>query len=113
MSLDGLDNSSIYNMNDAIGQLQGSLNDNTLRKEFVDYLDWFRLVPKRNLQDKPHGYIPDGLLHDIDEQMKKIQDFIDKFSKEMESSLAEKREEDQSVAREIINHRKYFNAPKL
>lgn len=51
--------------------------------------------------------------NDIDEQMKKIQDFIDKFSKEMESSLAEKREEDQSVAREIINHRKYFNAPKL
>ncbi len=86
MSLDGLDNSRIYNMNDAIGQLQGRLNDNTLRKEFVDYLDWFRLDPKRILQDKPHGYIPDGLLHDIDEQMKKIQGFIDKFSKEMESS---------------------------
>jgi hypothetical protein len=31
----------------------------------------------------------------------------------MESSLAEKRKENKSVAREILNHRKYFNAPKL
>lgn len=53
MSLDGLDNSSIYNMNDAIGQLQGRLNDNTLRKEFVDYLDWFRLVPKGFCKTNP------------------------------------------------------------
>jgi hypothetical protein len=79
---------SVAGMNDAMGQLQGMPNDTTLRREFLNYLGWFRLIPKRILVDKmpqegqPH--LLKGLIHDIDKQMEKIQTFIDKFNKEVD-----------------------------
>lgn len=109
---------NIQQMSNAMGQLQGRLNDLTFGEEFTEDLGLFNMLPKRILIDKiPQQAIQEhqvkGLIRDIDEQLEKTQAYISKFKKEMESSLAEKREEDQSVAREILNHRKYFNAPKL
>jgi hypothetical protein len=86
MSLDGIVRTGVYNMNDAIGQLQGRLNDNSLRKDFLDYLGAFNVLPERILKlNMPEAqYQCQGLIHFIDAQMKKIQEFTDRFRKEME-----------------------------
>lgn len=82
---------SIGRMRDAVEQLQWMLTDNSLRGDFLKYLNWFNLIPKRILEDgitdKMHlqgqEHLVKGLIQDIDEQMKKIQYFIDKFTNEM------------------------------
>ncbi len=111
----------IIKMSETIGKLQAKLNDFTLEKEFSEYLGWFDLLPKRifvdNLTDKMteagQEHLIKGLVIEIDKQMEKIQTFLDRFSKETEISLAQEHEEDRSGDPEILNHRKYFNAPKL
>jgi hypothetical protein len=84
MALDGLANSSIYNMKDAIGQLQGMLNNKSLRKEFSDYLGAFYVLPKMILEHKQYQqeHQLDFLRHFAGEQMEKIQAFIDRFKEE-------------------------------
>jgi hypothetical protein len=42
----------IRQMNDAIGQLQGRLNYNSLRQDFLEYLGAFNTLPERILVDK-------------------------------------------------------------
>lgn len=106
----------IENMKYATGELQ-VLNDTTLKREFLEYVGSFNYLPRQILELKilehEKDYLRQGLLAFIKKQTPEIEEFIKRFSEEMVSSLAEKREEDQSVAREILNHRKYFNAPKL
>ena len=81
-------NSNIRQMKDALGQLQSGLNDNSLREQFLDYLPQFNVVPKRILADNfpQQEQQRDYLLDFIDDQMKKIQAFIDRFNKEMDFS---------------------------
>lgn len=73
MSLRSLADRSIYNMNYAIGQLQ-ILNDDSLRKAFLDYLGAFNVLPNRILKDNmpQEEYQRKGLLSDIDKQTEKF-----------------------------------------
>jgi hypothetical protein len=108
----------IQQISNAMGQLQESLNDPTFGREFKENLGWFNMLPMYILIDRiPQQAIQqhqiDGIISDIDKQLKKIQEFVGKFTEEMESSLAEKSEENQSVTRKIVDQRKYFIAPNL
>jgi len=78
-------------MAETIGKLQEKLNDTTLGKEFSEYLGWFNLLPKWILIDKlidkmseqGQEHLIKGAIHDTDEQLEKIQAFIDRFTKEL------------------------------
>jgi hypothetical protein len=88
MGIDAPAKRSVYNMNDAIGQLQSSLNDNSLRNDFLDYLRAFYVLPERILKDDmpKQEHQRQYLLNFIDEQTGKIQEFINRFNKEIDSS---------------------------
>ena len=88
MGIDAPAKRSVYNMNDAIGQLQNRLNDNSLRNDFLDYLRAFYVLPERILKDNQpqQEHQRQYLLNFIDEQTEKIQEFINRFNKEMDSS---------------------------
>jgi hypothetical protein len=107
----------ISKMNNAIGQLQGRLNDPYLGEEFTEYLGWFDFLPKKILIEKlpqqaKQQHQIDSLIDGIDKQLEKIQAFIDKFTQEMEYSSAEKHKEVKLVT-SGIDYSKYHNAPKL
>jgi len=101
---------NIDKMKDAVGQLQGKLNDNSLREQFLDYTGWFYQFPKRILENNQPQQEQErkGLLIDIDKQLEKIQSFIDRFSKETEEAKPAK-----SNAEETKITSKYFPSPKL
>jgi hypothetical protein len=88
VGLHGMVNKSIGIMKDAIGQLQYSLNDNSLRVDFLNYVGRFYDLPdkivkhKFPLQGQPHQL--EYLRHNVDVQINEIQKFIDRFSKEMD-----------------------------
>jgi hypothetical protein len=88
MGIDAPAKRSVYNMNDAMGQLQNRLNDNSLRNDFLDYLRAFYVLPERILKDNQpqQEHRREYLLNFIDEQTGKIQEFINRFNKEMDSS---------------------------
>jgi hypothetical protein len=81
----------IVRMAEAMGKLQAKLHDTPLEREFLDYLAKFDMLPKRffvdNLTDKltnqGQEHLIKGIVKEIDEQLEKIQGFIDKFSKEV------------------------------
>lgn len=116
-------NSSIVEMNDAMGQLQRTLNDTSLRQDFLKFIPWLHHIPtlilKHNFPQKEHPYMLEGLIVDINKQTANIQEFIRRFNEEMESSFPEKVKQDDSVAREVldprevIDHSKYFSPPPL
>lgn len=75
-------------MKDAMEQLKGKLEDDSLRHEFLNYVGAFNVLPKWILIDNmpQQDHQRDHLLHYIDEQLGKIQKFIDRFVKERDSS---------------------------
>jgi hypothetical protein len=87
--LDALVNNSISIMKDAIGQLENKLKDTSLRGEFSKYIGQFNVLPKRILIDnmpQPEQKHQTGYLLDfVDDQMGKIQHFIERFNKEISS----------------------------
>ncbi|MDW0213255.1 MAG: hypothetical protein QOA16_03605, partial [Nitrososphaeraceae archaeon] len=88
MGIDAPAKRSVYNMNDAISQLQNRLNDNSLRNDFLNYLGAFYVLSERILKDNQpqQEHQRQYLLNFIDEQTGKIQEFINRFNKEMDSS---------------------------
>jgi hypothetical protein len=76
---------NIEKMKDTIGQLQGMLNDTSLREDFLEYLGAFNVLPKRILDHNQPQQEQErqGLYLFIDKQVEKIQEFINRFSKEM------------------------------
>jgi hypothetical protein len=78
-------NNSVQKMEDAMGQLQSGLIDNSLREQFLAYLGWFNALPKRILiNNQPQQeHERKDLLDIIDKQMEKIQHFIERFRKEL------------------------------
>lgn len=90
LALEGVVMKSIWGMDDAIKQLQGNLNNKTLRLDFIKYIGAFRFLPdlilnyKMPQQGQKHQ--PDQLLEIIKEQNVKIEDFIKSFTQEMDST---------------------------
>lgn len=78
---------NINMMKDAMEQLQGKLNDDSLRHDFLNYVGAFNVLPKWILVDDvpQQEHQLQGLLDYADLQMKKIENFIERFKKEMDS----------------------------